>query len=160
MVHTFRSFQGTALPKNPPHRVIYKLRSAFPTEWHGEQSGVEHAGQFVARDQKEWKQLWDAAHSHMYPIPKAPKLPRDKMAIAIFHGQTHDSVTLSITGVQVEPRKTVVEFEADARSTGGTAQREPYLLKFIDRTANKVEFRQRPASSRSGPLISPRMPPF
>ena len=151
------------MPKtNPPRRVIYKLRSAFPTEWRGEQSGVEHAGQFVARDQKEWKQLWDAAHSHMFPIPKAPKLPRDKMAIAIFHGQTNESVTIRMTGLQVEPRKTVVEFEADSRPVQGTAavQREPFLLKFIDRSDKKVEFRQQPATSRPGPLISPRHPPF
>jgi hypothetical protein len=152
---------GTPVPKsNPPRRVIYKLRSAFPTEWRGEQSGVESAGQFVARDQKEWKQLWDAAHSNMYPIPKAPKLPRDKMAIAIFHGQTNESVTIRMTGLQVEPRKTVVEFEADSRPTQATVQREPFLLKFIDRTDKKVEFRQQPATSRPGPLISPRMPPF
>lgn len=156
------------MPKtNPPRRVIYKLRSAFPTEWRGEQSGVEQSGQFVARNQKEWKQLWDAAHSNMYPIPKAPKLPRDKMAIAIFHGQTNESVTIRMTGLQVEPRKTVVEFEADSRpvmlgahSTTATVQREPFLLKFIDRSDKKVEFRQQPATSRPGPLISPRMPPF
>lgn len=145
---------------NPPRRVIYKLRSAFPTEWRGEHSGVEHAGQFVARDQAEWKQLWDAAHSNMYPIPKAPKLPRDKMAVAIFHGQTNDSVTLCISNVQAEPRKTVVEFEADTRAVLSTAQREPFLLKYIDRTPHKVEFRQRPASSRPAQSIAPRNPPF
>lgn len=151
---------------NPSRRVIHKLRSAFPTEWRGEHSGVEAAGQFVGRDQKEWKQLWDAAHSNMYPIPKAPKLPKDKIAIAIFTGQTQDAVAIRVTGVQAEGRKTVVEFEAASRpvlSINGataTAQREPFLLKFIDRTNNKIEFRELPATSRPGPAIAPRQPPF
>ncbi len=157
------------MSKSPPsRRVIHKLRSAFPTEWRGEHSGVESAGQFVGRDQKEWKQLWDAAHSNMYPIPKAPKLPKDKIAVAIFTGQTHEAVTIRVIGVQTEPRKTVVEFEAASRpilslsapNTVASIQREPFLLKFIDRTDNKIEFRQQPAIARPGPAITPRQPPF
>ncbi len=156
------------MPVNPSRRVIHKLRSAFPTEWRGEHSGVEAAGQFVGRDQKEWKQLWDAAHSNMYPIPKAPKLPKDKIAVAIFTGQTNEAVTIRVIGVQPEPRRTVVEFEAASRpilslsapNTVATVQREPFLLKFIDRTDNKIEFRQLPATARPGPGITPRQPPF
>ena len=132
------------MPKSSaPKRVIKKLRSEFPTEFAGDHCGVEQPGEFVATNQKEWKQMWDAAHSHMHPIPKAPKLPKGKMAVGIFTGQTSYRTNIGVTGVESANGTTTVNWESGGGHPGGTmatVMYESYLLKFIDKTDDHVAF--------------------
>jgi len=147
-----------------PKRVIKKLRSEFPTEFRGDHCGVEQPGQFVATNAKEWKQMWDAAHSSMHPIPKAPKLPKGKMAVGIFTGQTSQKQVINVTGVASEDGTTTINWESGNASPGGTmatVMHENYLLKFIDKTDDHIAFSHKPAapvSTGPGPGKLPQTP--
>lgn len=147
------------MPKNhAPKRVIKKLRSEFPTEFRGDHCGVEQPGQFVATNQKEWKQMWDAAHSNMHPLPKAPKLPKGKMAIGIFAGQTSSKTNISVTGVESADGTTTVKWESSSTPTMMAVMHESYLLKFVDKTDDNVVFSHTPAAQAPSPGIAPRKP--
>ena len=144
-----------------PRRVIKKLRSEFPTEFRGDHCGVEQPGQFVATNAKEWKQMWDAAHSNMHPVPKAPKLPKGKMAVGIFTGQTGQKQIINVTSVVSEGGTTTVNWESgNASPTGNmtTVQHENYLLKFIDKTDDHVTFSHKPAAPVSPGLGPGKLP--
>lgn len=148
------------MPKaSAPKRVIKKLRSEFPTEFRGDHSGVEQPGQFVATNAKEWKQMWDATHSNMHPVPKAPKLPKGKIAVGIFAGQSSQGGTISVTDIRHEEDKTTVQWEMmRGPETMATVMHEPYLLKFIDKTDNEIVFYHKPAAELPSPAAKPQLP--
>jgi hypothetical protein len=144
-----------------PKRVIKKLRSEFPAEFRGNHCGVEQPGQFVATNAKEWKQMWEAAHSSMHPVPKAPKLPKGKIAIGIFTGQTSQRQVINVTSVESESGTTTVNWESGNAAAGGTimtGMHENYLLKFIDKTDDHVVFSHKPAAPVSTPGGPGRLP--
>lgn len=125
-----------------PRRVIKKLRDAFPAEWRGDGGGQAAAGEMVARNQREWEEMWKANFGHLRPLPKIPRLPPGKMAIAIFAGKTDARSHISVTGIGDSGGATTVRW----KETPGSGPRcaghkfQPYLLKFIEKTGNTVAF--------------------
>ena len=117
------------------------------TEWKGGHCGVHDAVTVVAKTQAEWKQLWDATFSNTFPAPKAPKLPKDKMAVGIFTGQRSAPSELSVTGVEEANGATVVKWKQESFSSMLAVMHEPFILKFIVKTDNAVSFlKEQPAA--------------
>jgi hypothetical protein len=142
-----------------PKRVTSKLRSESPTEVRGDHSGVEQPGQFVAKTQKEWTQMWNAAHSNMHPVPKAPKLPKGKMAVGIFAGQTSSRTNINVTGVESADGTTTVKWESSHTPSMLAVMFENFLLKFVDKTDNDVVFSHAPAQRSATPAAPGQLPP-
>lgn len=116
----------------------------FSQEWKGTHGGVSRAGTFVARTQYEWEKLWNATHSSQSPAPKAPKLPKGKMAIGIFTGQSNSPRDISVTRIEETADQTTIHWKAQGGAKGGgmmaTVMHDPFLLKFIDKTDSTVTF--------------------
>jgi len=118
----------------------------FSQEWKGTHCGVSQPGTFVARTQDEWEKLWNATHSHQFPSPATPKLPKDKMAIGIFTGQSSDPSDIRVTRTGESNGTATIHWEArSAKSTdggimGATVMHDPFLLKFVDKTEGPVVF--------------------
>lgn len=135
-------------PRNP--------KKDFSQEWKGTHGGVPHAGTFVARTQDEWEKLWNATHSSQFPIPKAPKLPKDKMAVGIFTGQSSSPRDISVTRIEETAGQTTVHWKAQgsAQSGGGmmgaTVMHDPFLLKFIEKTEAPVRFAKETLPAQTG----------
>ena len=110
------------------------------SEWKGGHCGVHNAATVVAKTQNEWKQLWDDTFSNTYPAPKAPKLPKGKMAVGIFTGQRSAPSELSVTGVEEVNGATVVKWKQEGFSSMLAVMHEPFILKFIDKTDKPVSF--------------------
>lgn len=143
-----------------PRRVIKKLRSAFPAEWHSDKSNQSEPGQYAVKNQRDWEKLWKAAFGHMEPLPKIPKLPPGKMAIAIFAGKTDKRARISVTAINEGPGKTIVHWQSNdnvqKNDEGKTFQ--SCLLKLIDKTTNKVVFTEKPSIEQPAPPVPPKGP--
>ncbi len=109
-------------------------------EWKGGHCGVHSPATVVAKTQSEWKQLWDTTFSNTYPAPKAPKLPKGKMAVGIFTGQRSAPSELSVTGVEEANGAMVVKWKQESFNSMLAVMHEPFILKFIDKTDNAVSF--------------------
>ncbi len=117
----------------------------FSNEWKGHHCGIHDAGTHVARTQGEWKKLWDDTHSNQFPAPEAPKLPKNKMAIGIFTGQSSGGGVISVTGIEDKNGETHIRWKTESAGNRGgmmvtTVMHEPFLLKFIDKTDSKISF--------------------
>lgn len=125
-------------------------------EWSGRFSGVTTPGQFIAKTQEEWETIWNAAHSSVSPAPKAPKLPKGKMAVAVFAGQTSASINLAIESVSEKNGTISVEYSQTAnRASMLAVMTEAYVLKFIDHSDLPVTFtkaQKNPAPQSPGNL--------
>lgn len=146
-----------------PRRVIKKLRSAFPAEWRSDKSNQSEPGQYAAKNQRDWEKLWNAAFGHMEPIPKIPKLPAGKMALAIFTGTSSKRASISVNALNEGPGKTIVHWQASdnpqKHDDGKTFQ--SCLLKFIDKSTNKVVFTEKPSVVQHAPPAAKKGPrPF
>lgn len=119
-------------PKSP--------KKDFPTEWKGNNCGVHDAATVVAKTQSEWVQLWDATFSNTFPAPKAPKLPKGKMAVGIFTGQRSQPSIISVTGVAESNGTTNVTWTQEGRSSMLAVMNEPFLLKFVEKSDLPVTF--------------------
>jgi hypothetical protein len=116
----------------------------FSQEWKGAHCGIHTPATYVARTQQEWEKLWNTTHSNSFPAPTTPKLPKGKMAIGIFTGQSSSSRDISVTGIDDTNGTTTVHWNAQAAKGGGgmmtTVMHEPFLLKFIDKTDSNITF--------------------
>jgi hypothetical protein len=121
----------------------------FPAEWTGQHSGVSTASQFVAKTQAEWKTLWSAAHSTSTPSPKAPVLPKGKMAIGIFTGTDSQPSDISISKIEETGGQTVVNWKAECSSSMLAVMNDPFLLKWVDKTESPVVFQQEALSRKA-----------
>lgn len=134
-------------------RVIRKLRSEFPTEWRGDYSGQAKPSAEVAKNQSDFKKMWAKAHGRRYPVPPAPVLPRGKMAIGIFAGETESPADISVTSCTEDKRRLTVTWQATAKPVAEYAllagRFEQYLLKIVDRTDKKVTFAKAPDAPTS-----------
>lgn len=141
-----------------PRRVIKKLRSAFPAEWHSDKSNQAEPGQYAVKNQRDWEKLWKAAFGHMEPLPKIPKLPQGKMAIAIFTGKSDKRARISVSAIQEGPGKTIVHWQNNdnvqhhKHDEGKTFQ--SCLLKLIDKSTNKVVFSEKPSIEQTPPAAA------
>ncbi|MEZ0261630.1 MAG: hypothetical protein ACAH80_11520 [Alphaproteobacteria bacterium] len=131
-------------------RVIRKLRSEFPTEWRGDYSGQMKPATEVAKNQTDFKKMWAKAHGRRYPVPPAPELPRGKMAIGIFAGESDSRADISVTSCTEDQRRLTVSWQAAAAPPAEHAplsgKYEQYLLKIVDRTDKKVTFTKAPTA--------------
>lgn len=129
-------------------RVIRKLRSEFPTEWRGDYSGQAKPATDVAKNQIDFKKLWAKAHGRRYPVPPAPVLPRGKMAIGIFAGESDSRAEISVTSCHEDKRRLTVTWQAAAAPPAEHAplsgKYEQYLLKIVDKTDKKIAFAKTP----------------
>ncbi len=117
------------------------------SEWKGGHCGVHAPATVVAKTQSEWKQLWDETFSNTFPAPKAPKMPKGKMAVGIFTGQRSAPSELSVTGVEDANGTTTVKWKQESFSSMLAVMHEPFILKFVDATNNAVSFvKEQPAS--------------
>jgi len=131
-------------------RVIRKLRSEFPTEWRGDYSGQAKPATGVAKNQTDFKKMWAKAHGRRYPVPPAPQLPRGKMAIGIFTGESDSRADISITCSE-DSRRLTVSWQAAAAPSVTAGKYEQYLLKIVDRTDKKITFVKTPDATASAP---------
>ena len=136
-------------------RVIRKLRSEFPTEWRGDYSGQTTPATEIAKNQTEWKQLWAKANGRRYPVPPAPKLPKGKMAIGIFTGESDTRADIAVTEVTEDSKRATVSWQTKPAGPDGPVLRagkyEQYLLKFVDKTDKKVVFSKAPDAAAPAP---------
>jgi len=129
----------------------------FPAEWKGQNSGVSAAGQFVAKTQAEWEKLWNATFSINYPSPKPPKLPKGKMALGIFTGNSSNPSEIDVMKVEEKDGQTVVSWKARSESSMLCVMNDPYLLKWVEKTDSPVVFQRerpepaKPAATFGGP---------
>jgi len=144
------------LPYPHHRRTIHKLRTAFSGEWRGEKSAVLRPALTTAENAREWQELWQATFSHLQPLPACPKLPEGKMAIGIFAGATTDPLAISVSGITSSGGTTTIDYQMTPREAFSEMQRAPYLLKFIDKTADKIVFRR--ASAPAAPAQRPPVP--
>lgn len=110
------------------------------TQWQGNHYGVSNAGQYVARTQQEWTQIWDAVQSNRIPAPSAPQMPQGMMAICIFTGQQSGPATISIESMDENRAGAVVNYKIESHSSMLCVMNENYLLQFVPATTADVTF--------------------
>lgn len=115
-------------------------QSAGQTTWQGTNCGVQNAGQYVARTQAEWAQIWDAVQSSRHPAPSAPEMPQGMMAVCIFTGQQSGPAVISIESVDENRGGAVVNYKIEGRQSMLCVMNENYLLQFVPATAADVTF--------------------
>lgn len=108
--------------------------------WQGNNCGINTAGQYVARTQEEWEQLWTATFSSVWPAPACPALPEGKMAIGIFTGQVSSPATISIKAVDENRAGLEVAYEVQGRSSMLCVMNENFLLQLVAASKADVTF--------------------
>jgi hypothetical protein len=121
------------------------------SEWRGAHSGVDNKGEYVAKTQAEWEKIWNATHSNRIPAPTAPKLPEDKMAIAIFLGSRSQPADINVTDISEDASSVNVKWEFQGRSSMLAVMNEPFLLRFVDKSDKDVTFTNVPPAPKSTP---------
>jgi hypothetical protein len=119
------------------------LKKSFPQpqgEWKGNHCAVHHAGHYVAKTQAEWENLWDTTFADQHPAPAAPKLPRGKMAVAIFTGQASSPADINITRIEHTDGVTNIVYTAEHKSSMLCVMNDPYLIKWMDKTDDAISF--------------------
>lgn len=122
------------------------------TEWKGQNGGIKSEFFAVARSQQEFDAVWKRTHSNTFPPPEAPKLPADKMAIAIFTGEASQPVDIKITDVEKGDNDvTTIKWQANSSFSPLCVMNSPYLIQLVDKADAPVEFeRQAPQPPKSG----------
>lgn len=115
-------------------------KQAFSAEWAGNGCGGPSKGTYVAKTQAEWEKLWDSANGNLFPAPRAPKLPKNKMAVGIFLGSQSGPAEVKVTKVEDNNNKTNITWHSVGRASMLCVMHEPYLLKLIEKTDNPVVF--------------------
>jgi hypothetical protein len=132
--------KSTAASKKP----VKELKKEFPSkaagEWKGVHCAVHHAGHYVAKTQAEWENLWDTTFADQHPAPAAPKLPRGKMAVAIFTGQSSGPAEINVTRLEHTEGVTNVVYTVEHKSSMLCVMNDPYLIKWVDKTDDAVAF--------------------
>jgi hypothetical protein len=135
-------------------RVIRKLRSEFPTEWRGDFSGQTKPSTDIAANQNDWKKLWAKAHGRRYPVPPAPKLPKGKMAVGIFLGESESRADIAVTGSAEDKKRLSIIWQAAAQPAITSGKYEQYLLKFVDKTDKKTTLVRTETSPAPAPALA------
>lgn len=133
------SSSGTA----GPDRSLAPADAASGTYWHGDQSRSTQRAAMVARNDRDWAELWARVGE------AAPSgLPGGRMAVAIFLGRRDTAgYGVVIERVAVENGGTVVTYREQVPGPAQSvalALTHPYAIRLVDAADGPVEFRRAP----------------
>lgn len=115
------------------------MTTPAPGFWSGTHSGADEPGQHIARTAAEWAALWRLIHSNQHPVPPAPDMPADKMAVAVCKGMISSPADITLETVKTDDAL-IVSYAVKTRMSMLAVMHEPYAMMWVDKTDLPVTF--------------------
>lgn len=107
------------------------LKNSFPTEWRGVHCPTTQQGRWIALTQLQWEQMWRDAYGN---ASKAPKLPKERMAVGIFNGQTSTCDEVFIGPVMSQGGRTEISYRVQTHPCNLCVMFESFAIKWVKKT--------------------------